>query len=135
MAQLQDLAARLAIPGLPDWTGLVALLLLLLVGLAYLLMPFAVFGVKGRLEAIEAQLDDMQAENRALAMRLSVEGQRRATALAADDWVEPPSARRAAAPAEPTPSLSPPVPPPAAWPDRRGARAEPRLEWPDRQPG
>ena len=50
MALLQELASRLAIPGMPQWTGLLALLLLALVGLAYLLMPFAVFGVKGRLE-------------------------------------------------------------------------------------
>ena len=41
MSLLQDLASRLAIPGLPEWTGLVALLLLLLAGLAYLLMPFS----------------------------------------------------------------------------------------------
>ena len=34
---LQDLAGRLAIPGLPDWAGLVVLVLLGLVGLAYLL--------------------------------------------------------------------------------------------------
>lgn len=36
MGLLQDLAGRLAIPGLPAWTGLLALLLLALVALAYL---------------------------------------------------------------------------------------------------
>ena len=59
MAMLQDLASRLAIPGLPDWTGLLALLVLMLAGLAYLLMPFSVFGLKGRLESMEAQLDEL----------------------------------------------------------------------------
>lgn len=134
MALLQDLAGRLAIPGLPAWTGLLALLLLALVGLAYLLMPFAVFGVKGRLDSLEAQLDELQAEIRSLSLRLGGDSQRRTAALAADDWVEPPSLRRAAAAPEPepTPRVSPPVPPPAAWPDRRGGRSEPRLDWPDR---
>ena len=52
---LQELASQLAIPGLPDWMGLVVLAALALAGLAYLLMPFSVFGVKGRLDAIEAR--------------------------------------------------------------------------------
>jgi hypothetical protein len=33
-------------------------------------MPFSVFGVKGRLDAIEAQLDELRAELRGLALRL-----------------------------------------------------------------
>jgi hypothetical protein len=134
MSLLQELAGRLVIPGLPAWTGLLALLLLMLAALAFLLMPFAVFGVKGRLEAIEAQLDELQAEIRALSLRLSTEGQRRAAAIAADDWVEPPALRRGTAGygAETTPRAEPPVPPPAAWPQRRASRAEPRLDWPDR---
>jgi hypothetical protein len=142
MGLLQDLASRLAVPGLPDWTGLLALILLTLVGLAYLLMPFAVFGVKGRLEAIEAQLDEIQAEMRSLGMRGVAGGggaelARRSAALAADDWVDPPSMRRGAAASatpeeEPSPRVSPPIPPPARWPDGRPTRAEPRLDWPDR---
>jgi hypothetical protein len=128
MALLQDLATRLAVPGLPEWTGLLALLLLLLVGLAYLLMPFSVFGVKGRLDSLEAQLDDIQNEIRSLALRLP-DGPRRAPA---EDWVELPG--RAARPVEEAPRRSaPPVPPPATWPeDGRGGRAEPRLDWPRR---
>ncbi len=146
MGLLQDLASRLAIPGLPEWTGLLALILLALVGLAYLLMPFAVLGVKGRLEAIEAQLDELQAELRSLAMRVGGGGAelaRRSAALSSDEWVDPPSIRRGgagsggvAAPAapeeEPSPRVSPPIPPPARWPDGRTRRAEPRLDWPDR---
>jgi hypothetical protein len=128
MALLQDLATRLAVPGLPEWTGLLALLVLLLAGLAYLLMPFSVFGLKGRLDSLEAQLDDIQNEIRSLALRLP-DGSRRAPAA---DWVELPShASRSVE--EAAPRTTPPVPPPAAWPEGdRGGRAEPRLDWPRR---
>jgi hypothetical protein len=125
---LQDLASAVTLPGLPEWTGLVALVVLLLVGLAYLLMPFAVFGVKGRLDAIEAQLDDIQTEIRTLALRLPDPGRGRRPPVE-EDWAEPPVVtRRAEAP--PPPRTAPPVPPPAAWPERGGGRAEPRVEWP-----
>jgi hypothetical protein len=124
MGLLQDVASRLAIPGLPEWTGLLALLVLLLVGLAYLLMPFSVFGLKGRLDSIEAQLDELQGEVRSLSLRLA-DAPRRATS---DEWVELPSRGRAAA-EEPPMRATPPVPPPAAWPDQqRRGRAEPRLD-------
>lgn len=123
MALLQELAARLAIPGLPDWTGLLALLLLLLAGLAYLLMPFSVFGLKGRLDSIEAQLDEVQAEIRSLSLHLSGAPRR----AASDDWVDLPG--RGRAPEEPL-RASPPVPPPPAWPEGQRGRAEPRLDWP-----
>ncbi|MBK1660465.1 hypothetical protein [Paracraurococcus ruber] len=125
MAQLQELAARLAIPGLPDWTGLVALLLLLLAGLAYLLMPFSVFGLKGRLDSIEAQLDEVQAEIRSLSLHLSGAPRR----AAADDWVDVPQRGRTM---EDSPRVSPPVPPPAAWPEGGRGRSEPRIDWPGR---
>lgn len=123
---LQDAAAALTIPGLPDWSGFVVLVLLALVGLAYLLMPFSVFGVKGRLEAIETQLDEIQAELRSLAPRLPEATRRRAPVE--DDWAEPPQVSRAEATG---PRVRPPVPPPATWPEGGGARrAEPRLDWP-----
>lgn len=113
MALLQDLAARLAIPGLPDWTGLLALLVLLLVGLAYLLMPFSVFGLKGRLDSIEAQLDELQGELRLISMRLA-DAPRRSTV--SEDWMDLP-------PIPPEPKRQP------SWPEasRRG-RAEPRID-------
>ena len=124
---LQELAGALLIPGLPDWVGLILLVVLALVALAYLLMPFSVFGLKGRLEAIEAQLDEIQTEMRSLAARMPEPGRRRNPVE--DDWAEP------APPARPiveTPRLRPPIPPPAAWPDEGGGtrRAEPRLDWP-----
>ena len=126
METLQEIASRLAIQGLPGWTGLLALLLVLLAGLAFLLMPFSVFGVKGRLDAIEAQLDDIQVELRALSLRIA-EAPRRAPA---DDWVDLPSRPRAVD--EPVPRMTPPIPPPAAIPEAARSRAEPRLDWPRR---
>ena len=54
----------------PWWAQLAILVLAILFGLALLMMPFAVFGLKGRLDFLEAQLDDIHAEIRMLAMRL-----------------------------------------------------------------
>jgi len=125
---LQDLASAVTLPGLPEWTGLVALVVLLLVGLAYLLMPFAVFGVKGRLDAIEARLDEIQTEIRTLALRLPEPGRGRRPPVE-EDWAEPPmSSRRAEVP--PPSRGAPPVLPPATWPERGAERTEPRVEWP-----
>jgi len=101
----------------PDWVPPWAQLLVLIVGimlaLAFAMMPFSVFGLKSRLEGIEARLDEIQGEIRALALRL-------------------PETPRRAALDEGRPA-SPPIPP-AAWaPDgpRRpiGApgRVEPRI--------
>ncbi len=55
---------------LPGWAQLVAAIVVILLGLAFLLMPFSVFGVKARLEAVEERLDEIQAELRRLSMRL-----------------------------------------------------------------
>ena len=126
---LQSLAARLAIPGLPEWVGLVALVALGLTLLAFLAMPFSVFGVKARLEQIEAQLDEIHTELRALVLRQG-EGALRRKAPGEEDWVEPPQTRRQA----PEPMVTrekPPVPPPPAWVhDLRPPRVEPRLDPP-----
>ncbi len=54
----------------PWWVHLVLLLSALLFALLFLLMPFSVFGVKARLEGVEARLDEIQGEIRSLAMRL-----------------------------------------------------------------
>lgn len=128
---LQDWAAKLAIPGLPDWVGLIFLLLLALAALAFLLMPFSVFGVKGRLDQIEAQLEELRAELRALPLRLQDHPRPRGSGrVVEEDWVEPPIAP----PARPSapPRTTPPVPPPAAWP-AENRRAEPKLDWPPRR--
>jgi hypothetical protein len=104
---LNDLVTRLTLPGLPEWTGLIALLILLLLAVCLLVMPFSVFGVKGRLDSIEAQLDDLRAELRVMTAR-QAEPRR-------DTW-------------EATPNIPEPYAPPPA-----PGRAEPRISWP-RQP-
>lgn len=126
---LQALAQTLAIPGLPDWVGLVLLVALGLVALTFLAMPFSVFGVKARLEQIEAQLDEIHAELRGLALR-QADGapRRRRAAEDEDDWVAPPAVVARQAPEPPSPR---PIPPPPAWAqDLRPRRVEPRLDQP-----
>lgn len=100
---LEIWAQRLTIPGLPEWSGLAVLLVLILLGLCVLVMPFSVFGVKGRLDSIEAQLDDLRADIRALAAR--------GGPIVARDEVPPPGV------------LAPP-------PEPVGRRSEPRINWP-----
>lgn len=56
---------------MPDWLFLLLALPVLLYALAFLLMPFSVFGVKARLEAMEAQIDSLQDDLRMMAMRSS----------------------------------------------------------------
>ncbi|MDT8872574.1 hypothetical protein RAA17_18980 [Komagataeibacter rhaeticus] len=43
----------------------------ILFALVWLFVPFAVFGVKGRLDSLAIQLDDLQAELRVMAMGLN----------------------------------------------------------------
>lgn len=122
----QALAAALAVPGLPGWVGLVLLIVLGMAALALLAMPFSVFGVKARLEQIEAQLDEIQTELRSLVLRQG-EGQPRRKAVVDDDWVEPPPGHRPLTADQPL-RTRPPVPPPAAWPEERSSsRIEPRF--------
>jgi hypothetical protein len=120
---LQQIAAALAIPGLPGWSGLVVLLLLALFVVAFLLMPFHVIGVKGRLDQIEARLDDLHAELRALALRLPEAPRRGGVARPEEDWADPPL--RMPPPRDAVVRMTPPVPPPAVRPER--GRNEPRL--------
>ena len=58
----------------PPWASFVLLVVAGLFGLAFLLMPFSVFGVKGRLDAVEARLDEIQGEIRSLILRLPEPG-------------------------------------------------------------
>lgn len=58
----------------PWWAQLAILIAALLFGLMFLLMPFAVFGVKGRLDLMDARLDEIQGEIRSLALRLPEPG-------------------------------------------------------------
>jgi hypothetical protein len=132
---------------LPWWVPIILLVPALLYALAFLFMPFSVIGVKGRLEVIEARLDEIQGEIRHLALRLP-------ESVHATDYGEfyapVPVDRRA-----PPPVITRPPIPPAAHeleddqprdvplratrrePDRdaprdrpASGRSEPRLDWP-----
>ena len=126
---------------LPDWVPwwvTLAVLAPILVYLAgFLLMPFSVFGVKGRLDLIDARLDEIQGEIRTLSLRLPD---------AAGAAPHP----RGTAEQPPIPPAPPPADRPrrpmshgtdADWDQERdedvprrlrgpGGRSEPRLGWP-----
>jgi hypothetical protein len=129
---------------LPWWVPIVLLVPALLYALAFLFMPFSVIGVKGRLEVIEARLDEIQGEIRHLALRLPEV--RRASDYDEIYAPEPTPAGRASA------AITRPPIPPASHElgeetprDRQGrsvrreadrgerpggSRSEPRLDWP-----
>ncbi|GEB38179.1 hypothetical protein GLI01_22140 [Gluconacetobacter liquefaciens] len=54
---------------MPWWLQLALLILGMLFIFLWMLVPFAVFGVKGRLDALALQIEDLQAELRVLAVR------------------------------------------------------------------
>lgn len=104
---------------LPDWVPWWVHVAVLVAGglfaLLFLAMPFAVFGVKGRLDGIELRLDEIQAEIRSLSLRLPE------PAGMDDSYVSPPSDRYG--------SARPPIPPAPRGPPPvvRPGRQEPRL--------
>ena len=135
----------MTIPALPDWlpwwVPIVVLVPALFYILAFLFMPFAVFGVKGWLEAVEARLDEIQGEIRSLALRMPepVHHARYDETIYAPPMDSPPRSR-----SEPV-IARPPIPPahyveddqdlrarrpldPTRTP--RSGRSEPRLDWP-----
>lgn len=112
--------------GLPWWVTLAILVPAALYGLLFLAMPFSVFGVKSRLESIEARLDEIHEEIRGLAFRLPEPS--------SQSPILPPAAIRAApvavvlvAPSEGPHSQADAPRKPAS---DRGPRFEPRLDWP-----
>ncbi len=121
---------------LPDWAFLLLAIPALLFLFAFLLMPFSVFGVKPRLEAMEAQLDTLTEELRNLT--LSARG------LGGRSFAEDPGPfdlpgfaqpKRAEPPPEPSRAPPPPEPfaarrerPEARLSPRPGRRSEPRLD-------
>jgi hypothetical protein len=135
---------------MPWWVPIVLLVPAILYGLAFLFMPFSVIGLKGRLETIEARLDEIQGEIRSLVLRMPEPSR----ALDFDEVYGQDAPRRTAAQAVPA---RPPIPPasheldefdtprdaaarqgfgraaPAGRPEPRPPnRAEPRLDWPPR---
>ena len=93
---------------LPGWVPVALLVPIVLWFLFMLAMPFAVLGTRSRLEAIEAQLDDLHAELRNLAMQLG------ALAPPALDRTREERAGMRQATFQPEP---------------RASRAEPRIGW------
>ncbi len=139
-------------PALPDWLPwwgpILVLVPVLLWALAFLSMPFAVFGVKGRLEAIEARLDEIQGEIRSLVLRMPEPVHH----TQYDEAIySPPGAGAPIRPRSESVITRPPIPPaphdhdyrsddlraprrpdPARTPrtGRQDPRAEPRIDWP-----
>ena len=121
---------------LPEWAPWWAQLALLVVGLlfalCFLLMPFSVFGVKGRLDGIEVRLDEIQGEIRSLALRLPEPMGHRASDLGYDlHGLGARAAGREGGREAGAPSARPPIPPAPHVPPRRPSvpaeRSEPRL--------
>ena len=126
-----------AIPGwMPWWLPGLLLVPLALLLLAFLCMPFSVFGLKGRLEGLEARLDEIQGEIRMLALRLPEPGPAeperppaaatRGGAMPRFGLAEQPAARQAAA--------RPPIPPAPAEPDSRPRIVRPAAAPPSAAP-
>jgi hypothetical protein len=117
---------------LPWWVPLVVLVPVVLYLAVFLVMPFSVFGLKGRLDLIDARLDEIQGEIRALSLRLP-EPDRRVEARPPLPPASPQPLRRPAPP--PVESADweeeeEPREPPARRPRPPGQRMEPRLDWP-----
>ncbi len=89
---------------MPWWLQLLVVVAALLLGLAFAMMPFSVFGLKSRLEGVEATLEDIQSELRNLAHRLPEPGR---------EPYDEPAVLRASAPLREPPK--PPPIPPASW--------------------
>jgi hypothetical protein len=131
---------------LPWWVPIILLVPALLYALAFLFMPFSVIGVKGRLDVMEARLDELQGEIRRLALRMP-EAVRGADF---DEVYAPPPSDASSPHSSPMVPQRPPIPPAAHELDdeppqgfgprgQRGQasrgtgrpnRAEPRLDWP-----
>ncbi len=102
---------------MPWWIQLAILIVAILFGFALLLMPFAVFGLKDRLELIEAQLDDVHAELRMLANRLPEVARPPARAMEQEPVAEEIVPRPRPARPRPQPVPVPPVLPEALLPN------------------
>ncbi|OYV34933.1 MAG: hypothetical protein B7Z81_09365 [Acidocella sp. 20-61-6] len=129
---------------MPDWLFLLLALPVLLYALAFLLMPFSVFGVKARLEALESEIDSLHEDLRMMTMRSS--GASSPASPRLDAYDELPSFGRPKPrtqpvyddPPPPRPTAPRPVAPPMSAPTRerlapappppRPFRREPRLD-------
>jgi|ERR1700761_6480326 hypothetical protein len=110
-------------PWLPWWVPILVLVPAILYALLFLLMPFSVIGVKGRLDVIEARLDELQGEIRTLSLRLGEPSHHafRPDEDAYDTNPLPPARPAAAAPPMSRPPV-PPAPDPYSYDDRPAPR-------------
>ena len=136
----------------PQWASLGILVVGALWAIAFLMLPFLVFGLRGRFDAIEARMDELQAEIRGLSLRLPGVAAWGSDAEELGERLQP--ARREVPVASSAPVvLRPPIPPSpddAAWSggrerlggerpagrpaprdQGRPVRDEPRLNWPE----
>ncbi len=118
---------------MPWWIQLAILMVAILFGFALLMMPFAVFGLKSRLELIEAQLEDIHAELRMLATRLPDLARRTARPAEQEPVADEIMPRPRPARPRPQPVPVPPVLPEALPPDvpRRPRDSD---DWSDTSP-
>ncbi len=70
----------------PWWVQTMLVVAGVLLALAFLLMPFATFGVKSRLDSLELHLEELGVELRSLSLRLPDRGVSRDLAT---DWTDP----------------------------------------------
>jgi hypothetical protein len=112
----------------PPWVGFVIIVVGVLFLLAFLLMPFNVFGLKGRLDGVEARLDEIQREIRILALRLPEPGRTEYEPEPEDRqrWSQP--QLRPPIPPRLTDYDRPPPPSNRRVPPSRQTRSEPRLD-------
>lgn len=114
---------------LPPWVPVVLMIPVVLWLLLLVVMPVAVLGTRSRLEGIEAQLDDLHAELRNLAMQFGPLGDHSREPSVGSARLEAPrfdAPRFEPSRFEPSRELS------RADREvgRRGARSEPRIDWP-----
>ena len=89
----------------PWWVQTMLVVAGVLLALAFLLMPFATFGVKSRLDSLELHLEELGVELRSLSLRLPDRGVSRDLAT---DWTDP--VPESTLPYDALPSR-PPIPP------------------------
>jgi hypothetical protein len=117
--------------GLPWWVTLAILVPIALYCLLFLAMPFSVFGLKGRLDSLEARLDEIQEEIRSLAIRLPEPSVAARPEPAGRPSQRPPPIAPAPSPDDDDlPRFQPDPAPARRAVTVRPPRAEPRLDWP-----
>jgi hypothetical protein len=147
---ITDLTALLP-AWLPQWASLGLLVVGALWAIAFLALPFTAFSLRGRLDAIEARMDELQAEIRGMSLHLPGAAVWGSDAEDLGERLRPPP--REAPPAPDARVLRPPIPPapddvawdggrtrlgaerglprPLSRDQTRPMRDEPRLNWPE----